>query len=160
MDNYKNAPDPAEEYIIKWSTVAIYGGGADTTVSATFGFFLLMMQHPEVQRAAQEELDSVVGLDRLPSFDDRPNLPYINALVKELLRFAPVVPMGLPHVGLEDHVYNGYHIPKGAILLANIWNFHHDPTLYKDPNEFRPERFLGEKPELDTHSTVFGFGRR
>ena len=130
------------------------------THAALCAFFLAMSLYPDAQRKAREELDTVIGPTRLPTLADRPNLPYINALVKELLRFAPVVPMGLPHVGLEDHVYNGYHIPKGAILLANIWNFHHDPTLYKDPNEFRPERFLGEKPELDTHSTVFGFGRR
>lgn len=74
-----------------------------------------------MQRKAQEEIDRVVGTDRLPSYDDRVNLPYVDALVKEVLRWHPIGPMGVPHRADEDDVYDGYLIPKGAILLANIW---------------------------------------
>ena len=160
LEEHKNAPTPEEEYIIKYSTAAVYGGGADTTVTATYGFYLTLLHHPEVQRAAQAEIDAVIGPDRLPTYSDRSNLPYINALVKETLRCCLVVPMGLPHVAGEDYVYNGYFIPKGSILMANIWHFLHDPETYKDPHAFRPERFLGDHPEPDPHSVVFGFGRR
>ncbi|KAL5532092.1 hypothetical protein ACEPAF_5656 [Sanghuangporus sanghuang] len=160
LEECKDAPTPEEEYIIKYSAGAVYGGGADTTVTATYGFYLTLLNHPEVQRAAQAEIDSVIGPDRLPTFADRPNLPYINALVKETLRYCLVVPMGLPHVASEDCVFNGYYIPKGSIIQANIWQFLHDPEIYKDPHAFRPERFLGEHPEPDPHHITFGFGRR
>ena len=80
-----------------------------------------MALFPEAQRKAQEEIDRVVGTDRLPTFEDRENLPYVDALVKEALRWHPVVPMGVPHVTTEDDIYEGYFIPKGSILLPNIW---------------------------------------
>ncbi|KAI5122863.1 hypothetical protein M0805_003156 [Coniferiporia weirii] len=160
LDEYKGAPNPTEEYIIKWSAAAIYGGGADTTVSATYGFFLLMLQHPGVQRKAQAELDAVIGSDRLPTFADRAHLPYVNALVKETLRCAPVVPMGVPHVNMEECTYAGMRIPKGALLMSNIWQMHHDPQTFRDPQNFSPERFLGDAPERDPHDIAFGFGRR
>jgi cytochrome P450 len=80
-----------------------------------------MMNHPDVQKRAQEEIDQVVGQDRLPNFEDRDNLPYVEAVVKEVLRRYPVAPMGLPHASTEDDICEGYFIPKGSMLLANIW---------------------------------------
>lgn len=84
-------------------------------------FFLAMTLYPDVQHKAQEEIDRVVGSDRLPGFQDRENLPYIDAIVKEVLRWHPVAPMGLAHVSTEDDICEGYLIPKGALLLPNIW---------------------------------------
>lgn len=80
-----------------------------------------MMLHPEVQRKAQEEIDRVVGTERLPGVADREKLPYIDAIVNEVLRWNPVAPMGLPHMTTEDDVCEGCLIPKGALLLPNIW---------------------------------------
>ena len=99
-----------------------------------------MILYPEVQKRAQEELDSVVGKDRLPSFDDRDNLPYINALAKETLRWNPIAPLGqylvsstakkvvtigykkgVPHVTTKEDIYEGYHLPTGSIVIPNIW---------------------------------------
>lgn len=80
-----------------------------------------MTLYPEVQRKAQEEIDQVVGQDRLPNLSDRDNLPYVDALVKEALRWHPVAPMGLPHASSRDDMIEGYAIPKGAMLLPNIW---------------------------------------
>ena len=80
-----------------------------------------MMVFPDIQRKAQEEIDRVIGQDRLPTFKDRNNLPYIEATVKEVLRWHPVAPMGLPHTSTEDDICEGYLIPKGAMLLPNIW---------------------------------------
>lgn len=76
-----------------------------------------MALFPEVQRKAQAELDLVVGQDRLPDFDDIEELPYLRAIVKEVLRWRPVLPLSVPHVSIEDDVYNGYHIPKGTIII-------------------------------------------
>ena len=160
LDEYRGAPNSHEEFIIKWSANAIYGGGADTTVSASISFYYWMLQYPEIHRRAQAEIDAVVGTDRLPTFADREYLPYVNALIKEVLRCSPIIPINLPHKGIEDTIYNGYLIPKGALILVNIYSLLHDPDTYKNPDEFRPERYLGESPELDPSNMVFGFGRR
>ncbi|KAH8684944.1 putative cytochrome P450 oxidoreductase OrdA-like protein [Ilyonectria robusta] len=156
--------DSAEEKLRnKWSATALYTAGADTTVSAIACFFLAMTLHPEAQHKAQAEIDQVVGKNRLPNLSDRDSLPYVDALVKETLRWHPVAPMGLPHTSSQDDMIDGYAIPKGAMLLPNIWHFTHDPEVYQDPMTFRPERFLeteGLNPETDPHKFVFGFGRR
>jgi len=149
-----------QEFEIKWSSASLYSGGADTTVSAIYSFFKALALYPEVQAKAQEEIDSVVGNDRLPSFEDRDHLPYIQALTKEALRWHAVVPIGVPHRVTEDNVFNGYFIPKGSLVLTNIWQMNHDPEVYSDPMSFRPERFMGPKPEMDPAEACFGFGRR
>ncbi|PYH85820.1 cytochrome P450 [Aspergillus uvarum CBS 121591] len=153
-------PGTEEETVIKWSSATLYAAGADTTVSTTTTFFLAMALYPDVQRKAQEEIDRVIGSDRLPTDTDRPNLPYIDAIVKEALRWHPVGPMGIPHRSMEDDICGGYLIPKGSIILPNIWAFCHDPTAYKNPMTFDPARFLGPSPERDPHYLAFGFGRR
>ena len=84
-------------------------------------FFLAMVLYPDAQEKAQAEIDAVVGADRLPEFSDRPSLPYINALVKELLRWHPATPIGVPHRVVADDEYNGCVIPGGATIFANIW---------------------------------------
>ncbi|EJC98989.1 cytochrome P450 [Fomitiporia mediterranea MF3/22] len=154
---------PDEEFIIKWSAASLYAGGADTTVASLSCFFLAMTVYPEVQRKAQVEIDRVIGNERLPSFDDRNSLPYIDAIIKEVLRWHPIGPMGLPHATSEDDTYEGYHIPKGSVLLPNIWGFMHDQEIYHDPMTFKPERFLGiggRAPEMEPYQLAFGFGRR
>jgi len=99
-----------------------------------------MQEYPEIQAKAQAELDAVVGRDRLPSFDDRANLPYINALCKELLRFNPPVPggastsyypriiqalissrLGVPHQSTADDIHDGYFIPNGTVIVTSVW---------------------------------------
>ncbi|KXG50521.1 Cytochrome P450 [Penicillium griseofulvum] len=162
-DNYVE-PGTEDEEVLKWSAGSLYAGGADTTVSSIASFFLAMALFPEVQRKAQEEIDTVLGTNRLPQFQDRDNLPYINALVKEVLRWHPVVPMSVPHMSSQDDTCEGYFIPKGSSVLTNVWAYTHDPTVYHDPMIFNPERFLPtpdrKLPERDPHMLVFGFGRR
>jgi cytochrome P450 len=119
-----------------------------------------MMLHPEIQRRAHEELDRVVGPDRLPTLQDRDNLPFIDAIVKETFRWHPIVPMGVPHVVTEDDTFDGYLIPEGAMILPNVWWFTHDPSVYPDPMTFNPDRWLVENPPADSRSFIFGFGRR
>ncbi|KAI1420434.1 putative cytochrome P450 oxidoreductase OrdA-like protein [Xylaria sp. FL1777] len=155
--------DPEASDINKWSAMSLYAAGADTTVSAIATFYLAMTIYPEVQRLGQEEIDRVIGSDRLPTLADRGDLPYIDAIVKETLRWHPVAPMGLPHQSTEDDVCEGYFIPKGSMLFANVWHFTHDPEIHPEPETFKPERFLpigSHKPEPDPHKFVFGFGRR
>jgi cytochrome P450 len=80
-----------------------------------------MLLFPDAQRKAQEELDEVVGLSRLPEYTDRENLAYINALCKEVLRWHPAVPLGGPHRLTQDDVFGDYFIPAGTIVVANAW---------------------------------------
>lgn len=143
-------------------------------------FFLAMVLNPDVQRRAQKELDEVVGRDRLPSISDKASgqLKYIEAVVKETLRWNSVAPMGAPHVCTEEIEYDGYRLPKGSLVMANIWyvslfmqasarilpslnrQITHDPELHEDPYSFKPERFLGLNPEMDSGQFSFGYGRR
>jgi len=151
---------PEVEFNIKWAAASLYAGGADTVVSSAHSFYLAVMIYPETQRKAQAEIDRVIGNDRFPTLADMPNLPYIEALVKEVFRWHVVAPLGLPHVVTENDIYEGYFIPKGSTVLANIWEMLHDPTTYANPMEFNPERFLGDHPEQDPRIMAFGFGRR
>ncbi|KAI0069255.1 cytochrome P450 [Artomyces pyxidatus] len=152
-----------EEANLKWAAASIHVGGSSTPVSAITSFFLAMALYPDVQKQAQAELDAIVGSSRLPSYSDREKLPYVDALVKEVLRWNPIVPTGVPHLLMQDDIHDGYLIPKGTIVIANIWNFLHDETTFKNPMEFDPSRFIATKdhtPERDPHTIAFGFGRR
>ncbi|KIK81761.1 hypothetical protein PAXRUDRAFT_744781 [Paxillus rubicundulus Ve08.2h10] len=137
----------------------VFSGVSDTMVSVIHAFFLAMTIYPEVQRTARAELNAVLGTERLPRLDDRDSLPYINAICKEVLRWHVVTPLGVPHVSTEDITYNGFVVPKGSYIIANLWSILHDETTYPDPEVFKPERFLGEKPQPDPQNICFGFGR-
>ncbi len=80
-----------------------------------------MATHPEIQAKAQAEIDRVVDLDRLPGFEDRQSLPYIDAIYREVLRWKPPTPIGIPHRAEKDDTYKGYFIPEGTAIISNIW---------------------------------------
>jgi cytochrome P450 len=149
-----------DEEAIIWTAASLYGAAADTAVITLTVFTLAMIKFKHVQRTAQAEIDRVVGTARLPTVDDRANLPYVNALVKEATRWWPIAAMGFPHTTTEDVEYNGLHIPQGATLLPNVWWFLHDPEVYADPDAFEPGRFLAPRNEPDPRPDVFGYGRR
>ncbi|KIW56956.1 hypothetical protein PV05_05567 [Exophiala xenobiotica] len=135
----------------------IYEAGIDTTNIALEVFTLAAVLNPDFVQTAQEQLDEVVGPDRLPTFEDKPRLPYIDAVVKEVLRWRPVSAGGIPHAATEDDEYLGYRIPKGATVIGNHWSVHLDDKVFPEPMKFRPQRWL-ESPDLPLHA--FGFGRR
>ncbi|KAK0209261.1 cytochrome P450 [Desarmillaria ectypa] len=135
-----------EEFDVKWLAGSLYAA---------------ILLYPEVQAKAQAEIDAVIGDDRLPRFDDRERLPYVNALVLEVTRWHTVGPTGIPHCVIEDDVQFGYFIPKGSVVLANIWKMLHDPTVYNEPFRFNPDRFIrteSKEPELEPYKMAFGFG--
>ena len=142
-----------------------------------------MALYPDVQKKAQAELDKVVGPDRLPDHTDSDALIYINAIVKEALRWHVVVPQGISHRTIEDDELNGYFIPGGTTIMTNVWyvdmwpmdsvihylhatyrGFLHDPKAYENPFDFFPERFIKAEefdPSVrDPTDYMFGFGRR
>jgi len=113
------------EELIKNVTAIVYAAGADTTASAIESSFLAMVLHPDIQKRAQDEIDRVVGSNRLPSFADKSSLPYISCIAWECLRWNPVAPL-VSHSLTEDDEYKGYLIPKGSTVLVNIWAILHD----------------------------------
>lgn len=98
--------------------------GSETTASILYGFVQALLVWPEVQKKAQEEIDRVVGDERLPEMEDYAQMPYIRCCIKESLRWMPVVILGVPHAVIKDDVYNGYAIPKGAKVVNNVWYEH------------------------------------
>lgn len=93
------------------------------TVIVFTTFLLAMVLFPSVQLRAQREIDTVLGRGRLPSLSDEAEgkLPYVEAVVKEAMRWNIVLPMGTAHACTEENEYRGYRIPKGAVVLMNIW---------------------------------------
>ncbi|CAL5873185.1 uncharacterized protein PFLUO_LOCUS7454 [Penicillium psychrofluorescens] len=133
----------------------IYEAGSDTTTMALEVFTAAMILYPNVMKKAQEEIDSTI--EGFPSFADKERLPYIGALINEVLRWRPVSAGGIPHAVTEDDEYMGFHIPKGATVIGNHWSIHLDEDVYKDPYNFNPDRWI-EEPDLPL--APFGFGRR
>ncbi|KAJ8501721.1 hypothetical protein ONZ45_g12057 [Pleurotus djamor] len=161
-----SAKELAEEETIARNCAGIaYAGGADTSTISVQVFFLAMAMHPEEQRKAQKELDFVCGGSRLPMFSDRGALPYINAIIKEVVRWQPASPLAIAHACSVDDEYDGYFIPKGSIVVGNTWSILHDPQEYPEPDRFLPNRFLKADGSLndliqDPYTAVFGYGRR
>ncbi|KAG7089977.1 hypothetical protein E1B28_011601 [Marasmius oreades] len=113
--------DERTEDEIKWSANSMFAASSDANVASVCQFFLAMLQYPDIMKKAQEEIDRVVGSDRLPQFSDRDSLPYVEALLSEVWRWGAPTPMNLPHYTTQDDVYNGYFIPKNTIVVANMW---------------------------------------
>ncbi|KAG6860201.1 hypothetical protein C0995_014458 [Termitomyces sp. Mi166 len=158
-------PNKEFEFDLKWTANSMYSASMDTTMTTVSHFLLAMMAHPEVLAKAQKEIDTVIGSERLPNFSDRPNLAYIEALLKETWRWGAPVPLNLPHRLMEDDIYNGMFIPKGSLVFGNIWAITRDERIYANSSAFIPERFLEKvdpatEHRRDPRKYVFGFGRR
>ncbi|KAF2277562.1 cytochrome P450 [Westerdykella ornata] len=138
--------DPQKNGIDDLSAAYTCGGlieaGSETTGTTLNNFVLCMVLFPEAQKKAQEELDRVIGSDRMPNWEDEKDLPYVRSLIKEVLRWRPVNKFGMPHATSEDDWYNGYFIPKGSVAVLNWWAIHRDPTLWDNPDDFNPDRYL------------------
>ncbi|KAF9261893.1 cytochrome P450 [Marasmius fiardii PR-910] len=168
LEKFGNLPstsgdDSEIEEAIKNCAGQAFLAGADTTVSAILSFILAMTLNPQIQVLAQKELDNVVGSSKLPDFSDRDNLPYINAIYAETLRWIPVAPLALAHAAVNDDNYEGFLIPGGSTVIANAWAVLHNESLYgPDVMSFNPDRFMKEGKDVPPNPELiaFGFGRR
>ncbi|KAK0609930.1 cytochrome P450 [Bombardia bombarda] len=141
-----------------------FGAGVETSAGSIASFLLACVKFgPRFVPQAQQELDRIVGGARLPSFDDLPQLQYVNAVASETLRWRPVAVLGgTPHASTADDVYKGMFIPKGSTIIAPLWSIHLNEADFPDPHRFIPERFLEKRdnyPGAFGHS-AFGWGRR
>ncbi|PSS11496.1 Flavonoid 3',5'-hydroxylase [Actinidia chinensis var. chinensis] len=138
-------------------------GGTDTTSNTVEFAMAEMMNKPEVMRKAQQELDTVIGNNNVVEESHIPKLPYLHAVMKEVLRLHPILPLMVPHCPSESCVVGGYTIPKGARVFVNVWAIHRDPSIWENPTEFDPERFVDGKGDYsgkDFTYFPFGSGRR
>ncbi|KAG9218358.1 hypothetical protein CCMSSC00406_0007271 [Pleurotus cornucopiae] len=168
-----------EECIIKNTAATAYLGANETSKFSMTLFVALMALNPDIQKRAQRELDQYLN-HRLPEFEDEDYLPYTFAVMLEVLRLEPITPLGLPRSLVSDGEYKGYHLPGGSVVFCNLWYSSpslsrisrltyprailRDETVFSEPGEFIPSRFLKDgqiDPSLkDYFMTAFGFGRR
>ncbi|KIP07594.1 hypothetical protein PHLGIDRAFT_70828 [Phlebiopsis gigantea 11061_1 CR5-6] len=147
-------------------TGSMYGAGGETTFGTTLVFLIVMALHPAIQARAQTELDSVVGRKRLPVIADRGSLPYVEAVIQEVMRWHPMLPLSIARCATQNDVYEGWVIPKGTIVMPNSWYILLLPILLRlsdqpKANCFIPERFLDKEcTTTDIATWAFGYGRR
>lgn len=139
--------------------------GATDTSAVTNEYALAeIIRHPEIQRKLHDEITSHVGLHRLVTEADLPHFPYLMQVVKETFRLHPAGPFAIPRETLAPTTLAGYHIPQGTRVLINIFSLGRSEETWKDPLEFRPERWAGENlsaiHDAGFRILPFGYGRR
>ncbi|KAL8663343.1 MAG: hypothetical protein Q9202_003979 [Teloschistes flavicans] len=165
LDNQAKFQLPYDE--VAYLGTVLMDGGAETVSTYLHSFVLAILSFPDAQKKAQDEIDKIIGNNRLPALEDFNNLPYLRALIDEVIRYRPILPITLPRIATMDLAYQSYVLPKGSMLVLNAWGIFHNPELYEDPDAFRPERYLesehGTKPGVDTKffrdNFLFGAGR-
>lgn len=162
-------PNDEQVYVVDRTNVKailldMISGAFDTSATAIVWNLAELLRHPRVMKLLQQELQTVIGMDRTVEESDLPKLAYLNKVVKESFRLHPVAPLLIPHASMEDITVDGYHIPKKSTIFVNIWTIGRDPSVWSDNvEEFYPERFNDSDVDLKGHDfqlLPFGSGRR
>ncbi|CAL8148701.1 unnamed protein product [Orchesella dallaii] len=151
------------EQNLKINVADLFEGGNETTSTELCWIMLYLSQYPAVQKKLQAEIDKATGSDRLPALSDKNSIPYVEAIIQEVFRSSPLIPLGVPHKMIADNHFQGYLLPEGATVIANSYTCAKDPEIWGDPETFRPERFLSEDgTTVLKHEAVipFSVGRR
>ncbi|KAL3876390.1 hypothetical protein ACJMK2_034240 [Sinanodonta woodiana] len=140
----------------------LFGAGGETSTTAVCWAFIYLVRHPEIQARIREEVDSTVGPTKIPSYSERHKMPFLEATILEVLRLGDVVPLAIPHGVPNSVVFDGYTIPKDSSILINLDSISHDPSLFDNPTQFKPERFLDSSGTVIhvTEFIPFSIGRR
>lgn len=155
-------PEMFERKYLRGIMYNFFNGGVDTGNNTITWAMLYIASWPKIQKKMQEEMDRVIGRSRLPTWADHVNLPYTEAVLLEVQRYATIAPLGFPHCCYTTTKVCGFTVPKDTHVLANIWAVHNDPDYWGDPENFRPERFLNDKGEIEKPEYLIPFstGRR
>ncbi|KAL8116188.1 hypothetical protein AgCh_022617 [Apium graveolens] len=150
---------------IKASCLSLLLGGYDTAMVTLTWAVSLLLNNRRVLEKVQDELEKHVGRDRQVNLSDVKNLTYMQAIVKETLRLYPATPLNPPREATEDCTVAGFHIPAGTRLFVNLWKLQRDPSVWSDPLEFQPERFIEKHVDVEMWGQnfeliPFGSGRR
>ncbi|KAG1797060.1 cytochrome P450 [Suillus plorans] len=164
-DFLSQARDDTGEDTMKAVALTGYIGktGIETTASALQTFLLAMVLYPDVQSRTRAEIDQAVEHDSMPCLDNRASLPYLDAILCEVVRWYPPAPLGVAHATSNDDVYEGHFIPKGAIVMVNQWALSRDEDIFPDASRFDPSRHLtvdGKLKNPFVNHFAFGHGRR
>ncbi|XP_069995703.1 cytochrome P450 2L1-like [Penaeus vannamei] len=141
----------------------MFTAGSETTTNTLTWMLYYLAAFPDVQTKMQEEVDRVLPKDALPTLDDRPSLPYTEAVIHEVHRFASVTSMGVQHCATKDTLLAGYFIPKDAVLMSVVGTMHRDPRYWQDPDSFLPDRWLDGEGKFRAKQEgflPFGVGKR
>ncbi|KAH7247143.1 hypothetical protein NW759_007910 [Fusarium solani] len=159
-----------DDLLAAYTCGGLVEAGSETTATTINNWTLAMALYPEVMKKGQEELDRVVGTDRMPQWEDEADLPYIRAMIKETLRWRPVNKFGMYHASTEDDWYDGHFIPKNSVVVLNWWAIQRDPSRYTDPDTYEPARYLNSpltaaeymnsQDPYDRDHFSYGAGRR
>ena len=137
-----------DEEIVKMISTDVFGAGLETVSNALSWAIAYIVNSSKIQQSLHRELDGAVGRLRLPSIQDKPNMPLLQATVLEVLRITSLVPLALPHQTSEEAKLCGYTIPKATLVIVNLWAVNHDPCVFENPHVFNPYRFLNEEGEI------------
>ncbi|XP_007497100.2 vitamin D 25-hydroxylase isoform X1 [Monodelphis domestica] len=163
MDKGRNDPGStySKENLI-FSVGELIIAGTETTTNVLRWAILFMGLYPNIQAQVHKEIDLIVGPNRTPSLEDKPQMPYTEAVLHEVLRFCNVVPLGIFHATSQDTVVRGYSIPRGTTVITNLYSVHFDKKYWKDPEVFYPERFLDSQGQFVKKEALvpFSLGRR
>nr|Q8CIM7.1 RecName: Full=Cytochrome P450 2D26; AltName: Full=CYPIID26 [Mus musculus]AAH23241.1 Cytochrome P450, family 2, subfamily d, polypeptide 26 [Mus musculus] len=142
--------------------IDLFMAGMVTTSTTLSWALLLMILHPDVQRRVHQEIDEVIGHVRHPEMADQARMPYTNAVIHEVQRFADIVPTNLPHMTSRDIKFQDFFIPKGTTLIPNLSSVLKDETVWEKPLRFYPEHFLDAQGHFVKHEAFMPFsaGRR
>ncbi|GAB0193229.1 cytochrome P450, family 2, subfamily J, polypeptide 22 [Grus japonensis] len=149
-----------DENLVACALDLLFAGTETTSTTIRWGL-LFMAINPEIQARVQAEIDSVIGQARLPALEDRSNMPYTNAVIHEVQRKSNIIPFNVPRLTVKDTVLDGFHIPKGTVLLPNLTSVMFDKNEWETPDTFNPGHFLKDGQFWKRESFVpFSIGKR